>query len=795
MEHAGRIPDEAREAGVATANPRRVNRVYLALWATLIVVVVGSFAALLYFGGEVYQMAPPIPEAVASSDGEVIFTGDDLRLGQDVWRSIGGHELGSIWGHGAYTAPDWTADWVHREAVWLLEHWAQDDYRSSFESLPSEQAAALTVRLQDEVRTNTYDDATEEITVSPLRAEAIRAVQSHYTALFGDDPELDHLRESYAMPRSVIPDADRREAFTTFIFWASWATVTERPGRDITYTHNWPPDDLVGNRPTGTMIVTSVVSFVLLLGGIGGLAWFFAATRDTWRSEPTSVPADPLLGTDATPSMRATHKYFWVVGALAVAQIGAGIVTAHYGVEGTEFYGIALAEIVPYSLSRTWHVQLGMLWIATSWLATGLCLVPLITGREPRFQRLGVNLLLAALVVVVAGSMLGQAFAIHQVLGDKTNFWVGHQGYEYLDLGRLWQALLLAGLLLWLALMLRPLLPAWRDAKGDSRRRQFLGIFILSIGAIAFFYSPGLIPGQHTNLAIAEYWRWWVVHLWVEGFFEVFATAVISLVFVRLGLVRVQSAVMAILFTTILYLTGGVLGMFHHLYFTGTTPVILVIGGTFSALELMPLVMIGFEAYENLSMARRTSWIHHYKWPVFFCIASAFWNLVGAGLFGFLINPPIALYYMQGLNTTSVHAHAALFGVYGNLGLGLTLLSLRILTVRRQWRTGSLSFAFWSINIGLALMVLMSLLPVGLAQTWASVEHGMWYARSAEFLQTPVLEVFRWLRSIGDTIFAVGILAIGWFVIGLSAGWSVRGARSDSEGLAAADLSAKTDSG
>ena len=389
MEHPGQVPDEARAAEVATENPRRMNRVYLTLWATLTVVVVGSFAALLYFGGEVYQMAPPVPEVVASSDGEVIFTGDDLRLGQDVWRSIGGHELGSVWGHGAYTAPDWTADWVHREAVWLLERWAQDDYRSSFESLPSEQEAALTVRLQGEVRTNTYDEATGVITVSPLRVEAIRAVRSHYTALFGDDLELDDLRESYAMPRSVIPDPDRREAFTTFLFWASWACVTERPGEEITYTHNWPPDDLVGNRPTGTMIVTSVVSFVLLLGGIGGLAWFYAATRDTWRSEPTSVPADPLIGIEATPSMRATHKYFWVVGALAVAQIGAGIVTAHYGVEGTEFYGIALAEIVPYSLSRTWHVQLGMLWIATSWLATGLCLVPLITGREPRFQLLG----------------------------------------------------------------------------------------------------------------------------------------------------------------------------------------------------------------------------------------------------------------------------------------------------------------------------------------------------------------------------------------------------------------------
>ena len=783
MNDATSTPDTASPPPEAAAGQDRMPRGLLYLWIGLIVLVVGSFAALLYYGGEVYQMAPPLPEGVTTSSGEMVFSGGAVLQGQDVWRSIGGHELGSIWGHGAYTAPDWTADWLHREAEWLVEYWAQRDHGTSFDLLEPEQAAALQSRLQQELRTNTHDPNTGVITISPLRAEAISAVQEHYTSLFGDDPELDHLRESYAMPRSVIPDPERREAFTAFIFWASWACVTERPGRDITYTHNWPPDELVGNGPTPIMVVVSVISFVLLLGGIGGLAWFFAASRDTWRSQPTAAVADPLIAMEPTPSMRATHKYFWVVGALAVSQIITGIVTAHYGVEGNEFYGIPLAEIVPYSLSRTWHVQLGMLWIATSWLATGLCLVPLIAGYEPRFQKWGVNLLLVALVIVVAGSMAGQAFAIHQVLGDKVNFWFGHQGYEYLDLGRFWQTLLLGGLLLWLALMLRPLIPAWRSAKGDSQRRHFLVIFMLSIGAIAFFYAPGLIPGQHTNLAIAEYWRWWVVHLWVEGFFEVFATAVISLIFVRLGLVRVQSAVMAILFTTILYLSGGVLGMFHHLYFTGTSPVILVIGGTFSALELMPLVMIGFEAHENLSMTRRTSWIHNYKWPVYFFIASAFWNLVGAGLFGFLINPPIALYYMQGLNTTAVHAHAALFGVYGNLGLGLTLLSLRLLTVRTQWRTGTLSFAFWSINIGLALMVLLSLLPVGLAQTWASVEHGMWYARSAEFLQTPALEFARWLRAIGDTIFAVGILALGWFVIGLSAGWSKRGQREDTPGL------------
>ena len=262
----------------------RMTRGMIALWVVLIAIVIASFAALLYYGGEIYQMAPPVPDSLNTSDGEVIFPGEDIRTGQDVWRSIGGQELGSVWGHGAYTAPDWTADWLHREAIWLLEYWSQQEYGTQFDLLSEEQTGGLKARLQSEMRENTYDPSTGVITVSPLRAEAIGAVQSHYTALFGDGPGLDHLRESYAMPRSVIPDDDRREAFTSFIFWATWACVTERPGRDITYTHNWPPEELVGNRPTGVMIVVSVISFVLLLGGIGGLAWFYAASRDTWRS-------------------------------------------------------------------------------------------------------------------------------------------------------------------------------------------------------------------------------------------------------------------------------------------------------------------------------------------------------------------------------------------------------------------------------------------------------------------------------------------------------------------------------
>ncbi|MCB1182971.1 nitric-oxide reductase large subunit [bacterium] len=741
------------------------------LWLTFAAIIVGSFAVLGWFGREIYRQAPPVPARVVTTDGTVLFTGDDIRDGQNVWQSTGGQELGTVWGHGSYVAPDWSADWLHREAVHIRDAWSRRDYGVPFDRLDPERQAGLEVRLQDELRANTYDPATGDLVVTPDRAAAIAAVGGHVKSLFGDDPAGAGLRDAYAMRTPTVVGADRLDDLATFFFWASWACVTERPGSDVTYSNNWPPDTTVGNRPTGSLILWTGFSVILLLAGIAALAWYYASHRDH-ELDPATLPAeDPLTALRPTASMKATLKYFWVVTALIVVQVVMGAVTAHYGVEGSGFYGLDLNSILPYSVSRTWHVQLGIFWIATSWLATGLFIGPAVSGHEPRFQRLGVNVLFGALLVVVGGSLTGQWLGVMQKLGLMENFWFGHQGYEYVDLGRLWQILLLVGLVLWLVLMVRALLPALRR---NDDNKPLLTMLVISCVAIAAFYGAGLMWGRQTNLAMAEYWRWWVVHLWVEGFFEVFATVVIAFLFVRLGLLPVRLATAASLFSTNVFLAGGIIGTFHHLYFTGTPTAVLALGATFSALEVVPLVLLGFEAYHNLQISRATEWLRAYKWPIYCFVAVAFWNLVGAGIFGFLINPPIALYYMQGLNTTPVHGHTALFGVYGMLGIGLMLFVLKGLAARRVWKDGVIRFAFWSINIGLALMVLLSVLPVGLAQTLASVKHGLWYARSAEFMQQDYLQTLRWLRVIGDTVFAVGVLALGWFVAGLKTGWSVQ---------------------
>ncbi|MFA6467806.1 MAG: nitric-oxide reductase large subunit [Bacteroidota bacterium] len=723
-------------------------------WLGFSAVIVLSFLVLGWIGVRIYQQAPPIAEQVVSTDGTVVIPAGNIAAGQNVWQAMGGMEVGSIWGHGSYVAPDWTADWLHRELVFILNDWSPTSFGKSYDELNAEQQAQLLSRLETMMRNNTYDPETKQITVDPVRARAFAANLKYYSDVFTNG------KEEYAVQKNTISDPVKLRQFAAFIFWSSWAASTNRPDDNITYTSNWPHEELIGNRPTGDAVVWTGVSIIVLLAGIGGMAWFYASRKD--EGMLGDVPAsDPLLNAISTPSQRATLKYFWTVLGLLLLQMGMGIIAAHYGVEGDGFYGIPLADFLPYSVARTWHTQLGIFWIATAWLAAGLFIGPAVSGVEPKFQRLGVNVLFGALLVVVLGSMAGEWLSIMHFLPDSLLFYFGHSGYEYIDLGKFFQIALLIGLVLWFVLMYRSIRPALQR---KDEQKPILTLFLISSGAIASFYGAALMVGHHTNLAVAEYWRWWVVHLWVEGFFEVFATVVIAFLFARLKLISLKTAGESTVLSATIFLSGGIIGTLHHLYFSGTPTIVLALGSVFSALEVVPLVFVGYEAWENIKLSRAKEWVQNYKWPIYFFVAVAFWNLVGAGLFGFMINPPVALYYMQGLNTTPVHGHAALFGVYGMLGIGLLLFCLRAMNPSLNWDNKTIRFSFWAMNIGLMAMVTLSLLPVGLMQTWASVEYGYWYARSAEFLQTDLMTTLRWMRAFGDTIFAAGIVALVLFI-------------------------------
>ena len=733
------------------------------LWTWLAVICLLSFGVLGWVGTEIYLTAPPIPNQVISTSGEAVFTEGQVQQGQQAWQSAGGQQLGSVWGHGSYVAPDWSADWLHREALALRNIWAERDYKKSFENLSLGQQGEINGLLKNEMRSNTYDARTGNITLSDDRVAAIKQVKQHYINLFGDDASLNHLREQYAMGSGLLPDQADLEALPAFIFWSSWSAATNRPGEtDLSYTSNWPHEPLVDNTPTAGTGIWSIASVIFMIAAIVGMIFLRSTSKE--ESDPKPLESDPLFDLKPTPSMKATRKYFYVVIGLILAQVGMGVITAHYSVEGQSFFGFPLAQILPFSISRTIHTQFAVLWIATAWLATGLYIAPAISGHEPKYQKLGVDLLFYALLFIVVGSTATGWIGSLQHLGNGFSFWVGNQGLEYTSMGRVWQILLFVGLLFWVLLLGRGLMPA---LKKPSESRGLIMMVFLSAICIGGVYATSLTWGPHTHYSLIEYWRWWLVHLWVEGFFEVFATAVIALLFTRLGLIRASTANLAIVFETIVFLFGGILGTLHHLYFTGTPTYVIAIGAMFSALEVVPLAMVGFEAYHNYQRSKIAPWVQSYKWSIMCFIAVGFWNIVGAGLLGFSINTPLALYYMQGLNMTAAHGHAALFGVYGMLGIGLLLFCLRGLSNRLAWSDSLLKLMFWSLNIGLGMMVFMSLVPAGIYQAAASISKGMWYARSPEIIHSPFMETLVWLRVPGDIVFAIGTLFLAWFAVRL----------------------------
>ena len=734
---------------------------YKKYWIAVVAVLIIGFSILGYLGTDVYHQAPPVPTAYVSQDGQVLFTKEDILHGQSAWQSTGGQSVGTVLGHGAYQAPDWTADWLHKEVSIMLDIKSQEAFGVLYNQLgPAQQAAVKEVVKEEYLCSAVRDDGT--VVLSPERITAMNITGRYFVELYGDNPELTLTRDHFAMKDNTLPELQDRIDMARFFFWTTWMASTQRPGTDATYTNNWPHEPLLDHNPTPESVAWSVVSVIILLCGIGVVVWLWSFGKKDDEHALVPPAEDPISKITLTPSQRALGKYLFTILALFLFQLGMGGIIAHYTVEGQAFYGIPLAQYFPYSIARTWHIQASLFWIAMAFLSAGLFLAPIINGgKDPKYQKLGVDILFWALVVLVVGSFAGTYLGVAHQIPAAWNFLLGHQGYEYIELGRIWQWIEYIGILFWLVLMIRSIIGAFKQ-KGD---KNLIAAFIFSVIMVGIFYGPGLFYGEHSHLAIMEYWRWWVIHLWVEGFFEVFSTTLMAFIFVTLGLVSYRAGTVAAISSGAIYLIGGIPGTFHHLYFTGVTSTIVATGASFSALEVVPLVLLGYEAFENYTRLHSAPWMHRLKWPVYCFIAVSFWNLVGAGVFGFLINMPVSLFYIQGLNTTAVHAHTALFGVYGFLSLGFVFLIARYIRPEVEFNDKLMKFGFWALNIGLALMVLISLLPIGLIQAWASITHGLWFARSEEFMQQPLLQTLRWLRMIGDTILIIGAVAFFWQIV------------------------------
>ena len=720
------------------------------LQVSVITFVIG-FAVLGFLARVIYSEHPPIPGNVTTSDGTVLFTGRDVMAGQNLFQKFGLMQFGTIFGHGAYLGPDFTAQYLHRAASA-----AGDLYVRQGEALPLAQA-----RVRDEFKRNSYDSKTGSMVYSEGQTYAYSQLLSFYRSYFSAPEHQGRLRGP------VISDEASIRKLTAYFSWAAWVASATRPGEQYSYTNNWPAEPLVGNIPTSQAFIWSVFSLIALLGGTG-LVLFLFGRYDVlgWhRSEEEpgrSIRFRPPEEVRLTPGQRATAWYFLVVAGLFLAQGLLGGANAHYHVEPSGFYGFKLSDWLPYNLSRMWHVQLAIFFVATAYLAMGIFLTPMIARREPRHQdKLAIGLF-GAVVLVVIGSLLGEAASLRNIITVKGPwFWIGSQGWEYLDLGRLWQMLLTFGMVVWVVILIRGM----RSRLPSEHPGNMPYLFLYSAISIPAFYAVGMMIGKFSNFAVTDFWRFWVVHLWVEDFLELFTTIMVAYIFVLLGVVRQTTATRVIYADIILYSVGGVIGTMHHLYFSGAPAVHMALGAFFSAMEVIPLMLLTYEAWRFVQLGGHRqdecalctpAGVFPHKWAVMFLIAVGFWNFLGAGVFGFLINLPIVSYYEIGTQFTANHAHAALMGVYGMLAIGFFMFVARYFIPPDRKSELAMKTSFWSLNIGLAWMVFVNLVPVGTIQLLDSFQNGYWHARQPAFFAQPAIRVIEWLRFPGDVLFIVG---------------------------------------
>ncbi len=726
-------------------------------YGALLVFVV-SMAVILIGGRVSSNKLAPYFGKVISPTGEEIANKDLIYRGQAVYQKYGLMDHGSIWGHGSLRGMDFAAHSLNLIGRYMRDYYSRTKYQTPYDDLDYEQKSVVDATVIREIKTNTYDQQKSVLKLSAAQDYALSELQKYWQDVFGKgEPD-------YGFLPSTIRTAQERQDLAVFFFWTAWVAGTNRPGTNMTYTNNWPADESVGNRPPASALTWSIVGIMALLATLGLVIYIVHRYRFFYGKPEIPQLGAALASAPITPSQRKAAKFFLIVGLLFIVQILVGGLLAHYTVHPGTFYLKFVGQFVSYSWAKTWHLQLAILWIATAWIGSSLYLAPIVGGKEPKKQGLLVDILFAAVLTVALGSLIGEPLSLKGKLGGDWWYWLGHQGWEYLELGRLWQILLFAGLLAWLFV-------AYRALKERMTREKSWGglthLYTYSAILVVLFFGFGLFYNRGTHFSMADYWRWFVVHIWVEGMFEFFAAAAIALLLTVVGLVSKESALRAAYLTAILAFGGGIIGTAHHYFWFGMPSFWLALGAVFSSLEPIPLILLVVRAWMEHRSADEAGEDYPYRWPLMFLTASSFWNFLGAGVFGFIINTPIINYYEHATYLTSNHAHAALFGTYGMLAVALILFSWRGMVKEAHWNESLVKMSFYGLNIGLALMCLTTLFPIGMMQVVASYSKGFWYAKSAAFFNQTAVQVLGQVRLIPDIITIVfGAIPLAIFLFG-----------------------------
>lgn len=734
----------------------------------LIFIFIISLLGVGMIGFQTYVDAPPM-SGFKDQQGNIVIDQKTIERGQEVFHKKALMEYGSFFGDGAQRGPDFTAEALHQINISMNKYYAEEIKSKTGIAADENQMKQINERVKVELKKNNFNTSDKLVTLSPAEVYALQDLKKYYTDVF-----IDKNDGKGFPPKDYIKSREETADLGAFFFWGAWVCVTQRPGSTFSYTHNWPFDPSAGNTPTSPVILWSVLGLLAFVLACG-VVLYFIGQYNQLPNKFFKPPKRDLFNIarvssfKPTPTQRATYKFFFVAILLFFLQVSSGLITINDFLNWLSYLGIHITNDMPVTISRSWHLMLSLYWISTCWIASSIFILPILSKQEVPGQLRLVNTLFVLLFILVGGSLLGMVLG---PLGFMGKWWhaLGHQGWEFVDFGKFYQVLLMGIFVLWGTVVYRGIKPAF--VKGEPWNLP--NWIMYSVIGIPLLFLSGFVAKPETNFVIADFWRWMVIHMWVEAFFEVFITVIVSYLMVLMGLVSRQAAIRVVYFATILFLGTGLLGISHNFYWNAKPVATMALGSVFSTLQFVPLILLTVEAWRFKNMPKiavgdvEHTQLNNFGFPeVFkFLVAVNFWNFFGAGVLGIIINLPIMNYFEHGTYLTVNHAHAALMGVYGNISLAALLFASRLMIKSNRWNEKIVNFSFWSINAGLMLMVVLDLFPAGSIQFKAVVEQGLWFGRSSEFVDYGVFKSLTWLRGIGASVFFFGgVIPITYFIV------------------------------
>jgi nitric oxide reductase subunit B len=736
-------------------------------WFTHFLIVAAiSVAGLVFLGRETYTGAPPLVNYV-TADGETFLSEAQIKRGKEIFHLRGLMAYGSFWGDGADRGPDFSAEALHRTVVSMRAFYEKELIDRGVE-ITNYEKDAIAQRVIRELHTNTYDENAGHIVLNDAQMHAFEELYTHYTRMFTDPTYKDRMD-----PVNQVSGAENLRALTGFFYWGGWVAAANRPGKDYSYTHNWPYDPDAGNFATTDTFIWTFISIFALWIGISVVLYVYGQMKeqpvDVFEASNGvnghSLTTSDLENDYVRPTQRATYKFFALAVIVFGLQVLAGMISA------TDFlrpFGLNLNEIIPFTVSRSYHTLLQIFWFFMCWVGYTVFFLPRL-AKVPKGQKFLINLLFFACVVVAVGSLAGIYTGQRGWISDEMSFWFGSQGWEFIELGRFFQLLLLAAFSLWIFIIYRAVKP-WLNRKNVWSVPSWL---LYGSGVMVLFLFFSVLMTPEDNFAISDYWRWMTVHMWVEVTFEVFTTVIVAYLLVQMGLVTRLMAERIIFLAVMLFFVTALNGISHNFYWIAKPTGIIAVGSVFSTLQVLPLLLLTLDAWQMRQEGGRAEQFRVQGKQVIvmegvwlFILAVNFWNIFGAGVFGSLITLPLVNYYEHATYMTGNHAHAAMFGVKGNVAIAGMLFCCQHLFSKAAWNPKMIRRIFWSFQIGLALMMFLDLFPVGLYQIWLVVQEGFWFARTSEVLTGPVFVTLTYLRTIGGAVFVLGgLLPLIWFVL------------------------------